>query len=1270
MPYDSSFLESMKDISNRLWFSNNHGHVASIIGAGFSKNADQSFPSWAELVFQALSELGYNEESIPSCRYIEILSEYELTFSRKKLIQLVNRVIDDNSVYPSEEYRKCLSLPWIDIFTTNYDRLLEKTKDIFKFEYGIISSYKDIRNSKRPRIVKLHGNLGEESSTNKLILTKNDYRTYPRKFAPLISLITTTLAENPLCLIGFSGDDQNFQEWLGWIDDYFPEKKLPIYVIGTSKVKISKSKSTFFRKNNIKYLDLSSLAIPNPYQDIESNSAKEKINLWLDLLLDSNPEKWKLWPKANKINFTEEYLSLYFSYKNSLNWSARINQLIFDETNKNFLIKYSEILKFLRLGYPGWYLLPHDNWLNYHQRFSDFFSKLDTIFKYSNEEKINILFELVWFSKIFHIIPDSRTLNLLNSIITEVNSIFFEHDDLSFIILEKMVEINCGLLRFFRLCNYKKEFFILNENLKRITFNQVSFRKKHQIEVIYYYYNQLLPEEVIDIINQWDFDNIISYEDLSVIPVMLEYCDKDLVISLIQKYLSIKATDFKFNDKILINTSKGMLITFLEVMKNEKFIIDYYSYDPDALKYRYNLWKEKNEYINTIYQKIKSVKKQDFCEVKDGFDLSTKRESYSFSSNPPDISNFYKIFISVLKTVGCSSLTDIYLDRGKTWELLKKSFLENHLQTLPEILRFSTNEEIENWLTKEELNFIPSEIKKSTVNLLKIIIIENLDFLTEKNSSISNYSKQILTKVVETGLLCLSRFSIIETDLTLIKIFLLFYSYKERGTITSNSINNLIDDLLKSFFHYLSLSSKKKLLIELCRTDSFSNIGEISDKTHKKDLFQIIDLNPINPPKTRKYDEDIHRNAEKLLEVIKFHEGPIKDFALARLYTLFHYQFLSENLIKKLFVVVSNSEERDNIEFPNFGRSYHKWKVLLFPSNLNSDSYKKRYLEDLLRGNFDIPYLSSNGFENSQAYYINSVFSSEIQIGTQNISSKQFNNYELLCPITSEISSVFIEKVLELYDSFKILLNPKSSIYDGFKSYIKIREHIELVIELLIIFLPYSSNPQKYNENIREMVSNLTDVNYPIYPLFPLICYLNPSKNEIESKFEEINKGIISFNNYFVDAACDGLYFLFIYIMNGLIDYDINKVFSPLINRIEQRCSPSLCTCLATCKKFLIYNTQILRDEILFNKIIGFLELLFDDINNNPEFIRLLISSSIFKNDFIRIQIEAVKIAFVVDQYCHKQKVALPIIITKWKDFSKKNAQCADIRNSWSLDLI
>ena len=217
-----------------------------MIGSGFSRNAvplqssRRSMPTWQDLIFEMVKRL-YSEseresvlgKSSATSSALRLAQEFETAFGRPALIELVRETIQDDAFVPGKLHRQLLELPWSDVFTTNYDCLLEKaSRHTRRQRYEVVRNMMDIPVAMRPRIVKLHGTLPDLEN---LVLTENDFRSYPRCRAPFVNLVQTSLAENSFCLFGFSGDDPNFLNWTGWVRDELGERAPFIYFFTYSK---------------------------------------------------------------------------------------------------------------------------------------------------------------------------------------------------------------------------------------------------------------------------------------------------------------------------------------------------------------------------------------------------------------------------------------------------------------------------------------------------------------------------------------------------------------------------------------------------------------------------------------------------------------------------------------------------------------------------------------------------------------------------------------------------------------------------------------------------------------------------------------------------------------------------------------------------------------------------------------------------------------------------------------------------------------------------
>ena len=155
---------------------------------------------------------------------------------------------------PSQLHVDLLSLRWSDVLTTNYDTLLERAcRSVVSRRYDIVVNPDELERSRQPRIIKLHGSLPIDRP---FIVTDEDYRRYPLDFAPFVNTVRQALLEKTLCLVGFSGDDPNFLQWIGWIrDNLAPRASRKMYMIGVFS--LSHSQRMLLEQRNIIPIDMS-----------------------------------------------------------------------------------------------------------------------------------------------------------------------------------------------------------------------------------------------------------------------------------------------------------------------------------------------------------------------------------------------------------------------------------------------------------------------------------------------------------------------------------------------------------------------------------------------------------------------------------------------------------------------------------------------------------------------------------------------------------------------------------------------------------------------------------------------------------------------------------------------------------------------------------------------------------------------------------------------------------------------------------------------------
>ncbi len=294
-------------IREALTAGREYGRATLMIGSGFSLNARSesssmsSFPTWRTLMDSMVEEIVRSGRELADLRRmsgsvsgaLRIAEEYVALHGRANLDMFLKRQIPDNQFYPGTLHRKALELPWSDIFTTNWDTLIERTALLpISRRYGVVLTVSDIAQQIRPRIIKLHGSF---PSNGPFILTEEDFRTYPSDYAPFVNLVQQSMMENIFCLVGFSGIDPNFLAWSGWVRDNLRIHSPRIYLCGVLDLRQSEKK--VLHERGVIPIDLSELFESTA---ITSTAEKNRIafNWFFDNLFAGQPPEEMQWPES------------------------------------------------------------------------------------------------------------------------------------------------------------------------------------------------------------------------------------------------------------------------------------------------------------------------------------------------------------------------------------------------------------------------------------------------------------------------------------------------------------------------------------------------------------------------------------------------------------------------------------------------------------------------------------------------------------------------------------------------------------------------------------------------------------------------------------------------------------------------------------------------------------------------------------------------------------------------------------------------------------
>ncbi|QHM15343.1 SIR2 family NAD-dependent protein deacylase [Bacillus subtilis] len=499
----------LKNIRENLWAAGK-SKVSVMVGSGFSLNARKIADSlsgmamWNDLKLSLIKDLKHHPD-IEYKNVLKIAQIYVDEYGRSRLDEVLKESIPDNNYEPDELHHKFLNLPWADVYTTNYDTLLEReSKNIYERNYQVIYDINDIPSSVQPRIIKLHGSF---PANRPFIFTENDYIKYPEQFSPFVNMVQQSIMETTFVLIGFSGDDPNFNKWTTWVKNNLGIHMPKIYMIGYGQ----KNRQADLEAKGITLIDFKDI-----YQDCE-NPYYEMFSDLFDFLSYKERKEKTRWP-----------------YKE------------YDPLNPNDI---EMNWKYNRQTYPGWIVIPDETRRKYANRIQNaskrYITNISENKQFDGKIADNIK-EILWCYNTFYIPLDYDTHKVLENILENI--------------LKKTTEPKSGILVNIILSLLKEA---------RLDFNQTMFKKYEELiesqfnlnreekhtysyEKILFYLNYNEFELVEKELESWSVNNneiewgikkALTYSRINKearAKKMLQDC-----IKLIHKLLSVEPDDYR-----------------------------------------------------------------------------------------------------------------------------------------------------------------------------------------------------------------------------------------------------------------------------------------------------------------------------------------------------------------------------------------------------------------------------------------------------------------------------------------------------------------------------------------------------------------------------------------------------------------------------------------------------------------------------------------------------------------------------------------------------
>ncbi|WP_000711122.1 SIR2 family NAD-dependent protein deacylase (plasmid) [Bacillus cereus] len=437
----------LKAIRDRLWMKDGKSRVSVMIGAGFSLNAkkvESSFEGmalWSDLKARLIQDLPHHP-NIEKKDVLAISQIFVEEYGRTSLDEILKEAIPDDNYEPDNIHHDLLKLPWADVYTTNYDTLLERAKKrVYERNYQVIYDVNDIPSSVQPRIVKLHGSF---PAHRPFIFTKTDYEDYQQYFRPFVNMVQQSIMETTFVLIGFSGDDPNFERWTTWVKDNLGDHMPKIYMIdcdGQDQVRLQN-----LAKKGITLIDFKEI-----YEELENPYPTMFTDIFEYLTYKNKQEKTK-WP--------------YESYNNIENFKVN------------------------RETYPNWIVMPTD----IRKKYVSVIQEQITILLNSSINIVDYLEEILWCCEKFYI-----PINF-NDFSIKLGGLINELDESN----EQYVPLLLRLLKEERLKFNNLGFLKYQEILEKLNLNK---KQSHNLKYEKILYALNSDVQVIEkMMNEWDVE--------------------------------------------------------------------------------------------------------------------------------------------------------------------------------------------------------------------------------------------------------------------------------------------------------------------------------------------------------------------------------------------------------------------------------------------------------------------------------------------------------------------------------------------------------------------------------------------------------------------------------------------------------------------------------------------------------------------------------------------------------------------------------------------
>lgn len=1209
--YDPEIFEYIKEIASKM----KHNRASVMVGAGFSKNAkkitqtDKTFLDWnalGDVFFEKVNGHRPDREN----QYLNVLKlaeEVEAAYGRTVLNQLIRDSLPDDEYVPSELHEKLLNLGWKDVFTTNYDTLLERTLEkVTERHYSVILNKEDLIYSSDPRIIKLHGSF---PSTLPFVITEEDYRQYPKKSAIFVNTVQQTLIENVLCLVGFSGDDPNFLQWIGWIrDNIGKDIASKIYLVGVFK--FSTAQLNLLNSRNIVVLNMSRCP------DIKSNDHYAGLELFFDALKQLTKEKDEiLWP-------TDQF-HYHFDF-NETNVDEKVKTIINDWAAS-------------RNDYPGWLVVPSDRRKTllmktdhchmdvfYHIQKGHLSAKIAFDFLYEYDWRINkclkpilrneiglfekVLFSINPFSEIFSVKADEQAYDK-------------EQPDWR-TVSQKWIDLYIDLLRAYRENGLFDKFNTTIENIEKISqYLGAEQSAKIHCEKVRQKLFELNIAGATQELKDWPRNVSLPAFEIQRAGLLIELGDISQALKVLSEELSyIRKGPVKDINYFRIST-EAYLVRLISYAKQA--LRDFDRTDEDVstkkLSKLYDVYAEIE-----IFEALLKERPEKKYETEE-YDIN--RVTHTIAYGDKSYEDAFQ-FVRFFEEIGSPFNANHIVSGNKAcMEAIDRINPYSPLWSL--ILQIKVNDDkLKNkvW-SRETISQMSNQEIDDMAKLCIAAVKSNLEFIEEKNHfREANFQLGIASVIPELLSRLCSRMS---DEMKLQTLELLDLIYRSKTPSNFKNLKHLAKRLIGSMSEKLKIENFNALM----KTYLYQPTHEV-DRLDFADIFESFNYYKESEDKYKstELDEQITEILFQLLE-----KEDVREIALTRLVYLYSFGLLTPEEISAFQKNIWSHVESDGL--PKIPNIYSKKYILDLPHPENIDVHAliKKYILAL-----GFP-KETKGVTTSSSYN-KPLFLLELETCSSSV------NYPEGVKWTVEEFDNIICKILEAWKHDISLLSDKDKDdLENSELFEKIVEKYSSVDDILAQIVISSNISANDNTKLKELLSEFEKYEITSIQLKLVV------KEELDA-FDTMYDIICGSDLREINAACEA-----VYTAVGMQKNEHKEAALSLLRRLSLNVRirrPQGLSSVMHLFYNLFYSDLLTEDkEIIDNLLFGLEHLLHETrLSNN--------TLGYTTNQCLRLRSTANLLAYIIyKKFEDNEKITAKLL--PWKNLSSDLTEFSEVRNKW-----